>query len=75
MRIQLPALVACALSMLLACGPDGDGAFAIDEVEYPEAVVSDGARGTLTIHWAGNPTFPSKRVIAQPRMGAPIARA
>jgi hypothetical protein len=60
------------LSMLPACGSSSDGAFAIDDVEYPETVVSDGPRGDLTIHWSGDARFPVTAVFGPAEDGCPV---
>ena len=72
MRLLLAVAVASALSMLSACDSSSDGPFAIDDVEYPDTVVSDGPRGNLTIHWSGNPTFPVTAIFGPAEDGCPV---
>ena len=72
MRLLLAAAVASALSMLGACDSSSDGPFAIDDVEHPDTVVSDGPRGNLTIHWSGNPKFPVTAVFGPTEDGCPV---
>jgi hypothetical protein len=73
MRLLIIAATASALLVLSACGSSSDGPFAIDDVEYPEEVVSDGPRGDLTIYWTGNPTFPVTAVFGPTEDGCPVA--
>jgi hypothetical protein len=72
MRLLLAAAVASALSMFSACDSSSDGPFAIDDVEHPDTVVSDGPRGNLTIHWSGNPKFPVTAVFGPTEDGCPV---
>lgn len=71
MKRPLVLVAVVVLSVLCACGSSGDGAFGIEDVEYPETVVSDGPRGNLTIYWSGSPTFPLTAVFRPTEGGCP----
>ncbi|MGB5811228.1 MAG: hypothetical protein WBG86_11895 [Polyangiales bacterium] len=68
MNARLGVVLASAAMVLSACGDD---AFEISDAEYPDTVVSDGARGNLTISWSGNPTFPITAVFGPAEGGCP----
>ena len=46
------------------------GAFSITSVDYPKTVQANGAKGTLTVYWTGDPVFPVK-VVIRPRSCSP----
>jgi hypothetical protein len=72
MRLLLMAGIASVLSMLAACDSSSEGPFAIDDIAYPDTVVSDGPRGDMTIRWSGNPTFPVTAVFGPTEDGCPV---
>ena len=72
MRLLAAGALACALSMLSACDSSSDGPFAIDDVEYPETIVSDEPGRSLTIHWSGNPRFPVTATYGPREDGCPV---
>lgn len=43
-----------------------DGSIKITKIEYPSEVLSNGAKGDLTIYWSGLPVFPVK-IIYRPK--------
>jgi len=64
-------ITAIMVSAVLAQSGCGDDEFAIRDVDYPDTVVSDGARGNLTIFWSGNPAFPITAALGTTEGGCP----
>ncbi|MGB5809725.1 MAG: hypothetical protein WBG86_04290 [Polyangiales bacterium] len=72
MRLPAATAVLSLSTIFSACDSSNDGPFEVDDVEFPETVVSDGPRGDLTIYWSGNPTFPVTGTFGPTADGCPV---